>query len=276
MQSSFFRFLIRAFLLTIVTVLLLSCNGGGKKDNGGGGAGSVNVKSIILNPATPGASALVQIIADAVSTSTPIGERTKVFSVTGGTLYETEPDFSLVIRGTAAASEQRTISTKNNRVYWITPAETGEVTIKVTIDEASRERKINIGNALASLSVTEDDQGHKIATITANNVTDLFQAAFRINYQSSKYSVVSVEKGDFLGSDALFIGEKDNVPAGVVAVSISKKRDQSGDNGSGVLAKVTFAEKTTSEVRDTSASAAFAIDYIMLLNSQGIELGTGD
>ncbi len=275
MLKSIFRVLARMLAVSVIAFLLLSCNGG-SKDDGGGGSGSVSIKGIILNPASPGASALVQIISDAVSTSTPISDRAKVFSVTGGTLYETEPDFSLVIRGTAQASESRTLSTKKNRVYWITPASTGEVTIKLTIGETSKERKVNIGNALASLSITEDNQGRKIVTVTANNVSDLFQAAFRINYHSSKYTVVSVDKGEFMGSDALFIGEKDKTPVGQVAVSLSRKRNDSGVSGSGVLARIIFAEKSTSEVKDTSASAAFAIDYIKLVNSKGIELGTSE
>jgi hypothetical protein len=279
------------FALLAVSLLLptQSCNGGGKKDDGGGGGGTVTIRDIILNPANPGASALVSVTLDAVSTSTPIADRTKVYTVSKGTLYDTEPDFSLVMRGTAQASGATTLTTKQSHVYWITPAATGEVTVSARVDQASRERKVVIGNALASLSVSADEQGRKIVTVTANDVTDLFQAAFRVNYKSSKYQVVSVEKGDFLGADALFIGEKDKTPGGVVAVSISRKLGQTGVEGSGILARIVFAEKTASAIgagdgdaeagkstdadRDASLTAAFALDYITLLDSNGSEMG---
>ena len=272
--------LLAAASLVALAVFVASCNGSSKKtDGGGGGGGAVTIRDIILNPANPGASALVSVTLDASSTSLGIADRNKTYTTTGGTLYETEPDFALVMRGTAQSSGGSTLTTKQTHIYWVTPATTGEVTLTARIDTASKERKVVIGNALASLSVGADAEGHKVVTITANDVTDLFQVAFRVNYKSSKYTAVSVEKGDFLGADSLFIGEKDKTPGGVVAVSISKKRGQTGVDGSGVLARIVFAEKTASSLsdgdleREGSITAAFALDYITMLDSNGVEMG---
>ena len=276
--------MLAAASLVALALFVASCNGSSKKTDGGGGGGAVTIRDIILNPASPGASALVSVTLDASSTSLGIADRNKTYTTTGGTLYETEPDFALVMRGTAQSSGGSTLTTKQTHIYWVTPATTGEVTLTARIDTASKERKVVIGNALASLSVGADAEGHKVVTITANDVTDLFQVAFRVNYKSSKYTAVSVEKGDFLGADSLFIGEKDKTPGGVVAVSLSKKRGQTGADGSGVLARIVFAEKTASSLnggdgdagdleREGSITAAFALDYITMLDSNGVEMG---
>jgi len=266
-----------SLLLPVIALSVLAgCNGGGSQaPDQDAGSGVVSIRDIILDPASPGSTALVELTIDAVATVTPVSQRTKLYAASGGTLYEEQPDFSLVMRGSAQTNEPSTISTKSNRIYWITPASGGKVTLSITISGVNFNKEVVIGNSLATLSVGQDDSGRKVVTVTASNVEDLFQAAFRVNYKTSKYTVVTVEQGDFLGSDALFIGEKSKTPLGVVAVSLSRKRGQGGVSGSGVLARVIFAEKEASAVKETSVSAAFSLEYITLLDSSGIPLGSG-
>ena len=269
------RYFILAFVLMFVFAVS-ACNKGGSKKGGGGSPGdSVNVRDIIVNPATPATTALVELTVDASATGTPVSERVKLFTVTGGSLHESLPDFTMVLRGISQAGGSTTLSTRQNRVYWVTPATSGEFTLTAAIGERSAQKKVVIGNSAASMSVSTDAQGRKVVTVSANGVSNLFQAAFRINYQTAKYVCVGIEKGDLLGEDTLFIGEKDKTPSGVVAVSISRKRGQDGASGTGVLARVIFAEKTLSAVeREASRTAAFDFEYVTLLDADGKPIGT--
>ncbi|OGQ59791.1 MAG: hypothetical protein A3J24_13130 [Deltaproteobacteria bacterium RIFCSPLOWO2_02_FULL_53_8] len=252
--------------------LFASCNGGGG-DGGGGnpGAGIVTINDIIVNPGAPGATALVEVTLDAVATVTPVGDRMKTYTVTGGTLYEDQPDFSLVLRKSAEDGPS-TVSTKLGRVFWITPATPGEVTLSVAVGGANKTKTIVIGNSVATMSVTTLPSGNKVVTVNVNNVSDLFQAAFRVNYQTSKYTVVKVEKGDFLGASPLFIGLPNKI-TGVVPVSLTRKRGEGGVDGSGALARIEFAVKAASEAREPSQSAAFNFEYVELRDSKGNLLG---
>ncbi|MEP0813697.1 MAG: hypothetical protein HRF49_03405 [bacterium] len=255
----------------ISVIALAACNGGGKDgtpppDNNG----VVTINDLIVNPAQPGATSLVEITLDAAATVTPIEQRTKTYTATGGTLYAEQPDFTLVLRNSAQAGPA-TLSTKQNKIYWITPATPVQVTLTVEVGGKTHSKVVSIGNSLATMSI-EEQGSNKVVTVSVNGVSDLFQAAFRVNYQTSKYTAVSVEKGDFLGSGALFIGLPDKL-VGSVPVSISRKRGEGGSNGNGVLARIIFAPKTTSGVRDTSASAAFDFEYVELRDSSGDLIG---
>lgn len=263
------------FFVLLLLLVLTACNKGGSKGDGGTPNDSVNVRDLIVNPAKPGTTSLVEITIDASATGTPVSDRMKLYTASGGSLYETQPDFTMVLRGISQTGGSASLVTKQNRIYWVTPATPGDFTLSAAIGDRSAQKSVVIGNSAATMSVTTDTQGRKIVTVSASGVTDLFQAAFRINYQTSKYTCVAIEKGDFMGSDTLFIGEKDKTPPGVAAVSITRKRGQGGVSGTGVLARLIFAEKTASGAdREASRTSAFDFEYATLLDSNGQPIGT--
>lgn len=261
-------------IVFLLLFALAGCNNGGSKDGGSPGD-AVNVRDVIVNPATPGTTSLVEVTIDASATGTPVSDRMKLYTASGGTLYETTPDFTMVLRGISQTGGAASLTTKQNKIYWVTPASPGEFTLSAAIGDRSAQKRIVIGNSAATMSVTTDAQGRKVVSVSASGVTNLFQAAFRINYQQSKYTCVAVEKGDFLGSDVLFIGEKDKTPVGVVAVSLTRKRGQGGVSGTGVLARVIFEEKKAASAdREPSRTSAFDFEYVTLLDADGRPIGT--
>ena len=76
------------------------------------------------------------------------------------------------------------------------------------------------------------------------NVTNLFGASFRVEYDTARVSVASVEAGAFLGTDVFFFSYPQQ---GYVAISITRRQpatDQIGGvSGSGRLATIFFAGK---------------------------------
>lgn len=78
--------------------------------------------------------------------------------------------------------------------------------------------------------------------IQVKDVENLFGAAFKLNFSADKLEALSAEAGDFLGSDVVFFPDINN-NSGAVSVGISKKSDQSGSNGTGVIARIKLREK---------------------------------
>jgi len=252
---------LRRGALTIVLVLLLaaaSCGGGGSKE--------VNIVKINLNPATASAGSIVELSASISAPGQSVSSLLKEWEVTGGSLSLAPPDFSMLLRGTSKAASETTSSTTNNIVYWMVPSTPGAVTITLTVGTATKTMTATVVNSPIVLSVSDGSGGKKVCTVSASNVNDLYQVAFRVNFTSA-WTVDSVDQGDFLGSagDTLFIG-LDNQP-GYVPVAITKRGNAAGADGSGVLATITFDPVETTSGTSSVAGIPFELDAAILRTS---------
>lgn len=240
----------------LALIALAGCNGG-KQVN------PVVINSIVLNPATVAAGSVVELSANITGGS---ASDIKTWTVSSGQLSTSQPDFAFVLRGTAKSASESSLSTSNSKVYWITPATAGSATITLATGGAERSQNVSIGASLVVMEVTDTAGGRKTATVRVNGVTDLYQAAFRVSHTSA-WQAESVEQGDFLGNTAstLFLGLTNQT--GFVPVAITRKGNVSGVDGSGVLARITFAPRTTSSAREAS-NIPFDVGMIVLRDSQ--------
>ncbi|MFQ6040588.1 MAG: putative Ig domain-containing protein [Candidatus Poribacteria bacterium] len=114
--------------------------------------------------------------------------------------------------------------------------------------------------------------------IKVKHTRDLFGIAFAIKYtHPSEISPLSVEAGDFLGSDVVFYYNVDK-SKGTIRIGISRKHPKMGVNGSGVVAKITFQGSFNLPVVRAKIEAVTATDsdgrIIPFVSSQG--LGDGN
>jgi hypothetical protein len=250
----------RFSLLFFVATLLVAAGCGGNN----GGTNPPVINSINLNPGSVAAASVVQLSGSITGGS---AADIKTWTVSTGQLSATAPDFGLVLRGTAKAGSVASLSTTAATVYWITPVAPGSATITLAVGTASKTQTINIGASLITLEVTDQAGGKKLATVRANGVTDLYQAAFRVTY-SSAWQPEAVTQGDFLGpaSDTLFLGLTNQT--GFVPVSLTRKGNVSGIDGAGVLATVLFSPAAgTSSARELS-SVPLGLMMVELRNSK--------
>ena len=226
----------------------------------------MQVNGINLDPGAPAAGGLVQVSGDVSGTGS--GAATKTWSVTAGSLSVDPPDFGLILRGTAKVGSAANLSTTSNSIYWLAPVGGGSATLTLSIGDSTKTKTVTLGSSPISLVVT-DSGANKVVKVQAANVTDLYQAAFRVTY-SSAWHPLSVTQGDFLGAaaDTLFF-EMHN-QNGFVPVAITREGSAGGVDGSGTLATITFAPGSgTSSVHGSSASAGpFDLDLIVLRNSK--------
>jgi hypothetical protein len=238
---------------------------------GGPGGNTPVINGITLNPGTVSAASVIQLTGNiSGANATDI----KTWTVSAGQLSATAPDFGLVLRATAKAASATSLSTANTTVYWITPSAPGSATVTLAVGSATKTQTVNIGANLVTLEVTDIAGGKKLATVRANGVTDLYQAAFRITYTSA-WHPEAVTQGDFLGTtnDTLFLGLTNQT--GFVPVSITRKGNVSGVDGSGELARVTFAPgSATSSARELS-NVPLDLTLVMLRNSKDEPIPTG-
>jgi len=239
----------------------------------GGGTQSPTIVSINLNPGTALAGSIIELSASISAPGQSVSSLVKDWEVTGGSISTTPPDFSLLLRQTAKVTSDTTVSTTNNMVYWIAPASSGPVTITVTVGQDSEMRTVQVGNSPVTLSVSDGVDQKKICSINANNVSDLYQAAFRVNFGSA-WHVDSVVRESFLGgaNETLFIGLDDK--NGFVPVAITRKGNVAGVDGSGSLATITFAKNQTTSAADPAANRPFELEMVVLRSSsdQPIEI----
>lgn len=254
------KFLTTLALGLAAAALLASCGGGG------GGGGAITVNSVNLNPAAPAAGSVVALTVGASGTGA--SSAMKDWTVSTGTLQLTQPDFSLLLRETALArgASAANLSTTQGTVYWITPAGGGAATVTCAIGSSTKSRSVTLGSSPVTLSVTDAAGGKKTCTVQANNVTDLYQAAFRINY-SSAWQPETAARGNFLGpaANTLFIGLTNQ--SGFVPVAITKKGDVAGTDGTGTLATITFKPKAASSARE-ALDLPFDLGLVILRNSK--------
>lgn len=251
-----------AFLALVLLLALSACGGGG-------GSKAVSITSINLNPGTPAAGTVVALSATISAPSGDPNSLTKAWTVSAGTLSQTAPDFSLILRDTAKAASANSLSTTAATVYWLVPASAGNATISLAVDTATKSRDVSFGASPVTLSVSDGANNAKIVTIQAHEVTDLYQAAFRVNF-SSAWSPVQADPGDFLGADTdiLFFDMTDR--NGFVPIAITRKGGAAGVDGSGTLATITFSPAAGSSSASRAASDAaspFGLGLVVLRNS---------
>lgn len=244
-------------LATAATLAVFAgCGGGGSKT-------PVVINNIVLNPGTVAAGAVIELTAN---TTGAAASDIKTWTVSSGQLSANQPDFALLLRGTAKAASSSSLSTPNSRVYWIAPSTAGTATITLAIGSANKSQNVSVGASLVTMELSDASGGRKVATVRVNGVSDLYQAAFRVTHTSA-WQAESVQQGDFLGNTAstLFLGLTNQT--GFVPVAITRKGNVSGVDGSGTLARITFAPRSTSSVREAS-NVPFDIGLVQLRDSQ--------
>jgi hypothetical protein len=249
----------------VLVLAAAGCHGGGKP------APTVVINSINLNPGTVGVGSTVQLSASLTGAD---ASALKAWSVSAGDLSVTQPDLAFVLRSTAKSASASSVSTTNGTVYWTAPATPGGVNITLTVGSATKTLSVTVGSSVVSMDVTDGAGGKKVATIKVNSVTDLYQAAFRVQFTSA-WTPESITYGNFLGAstDVVTLGLTNQ--AGFVPVAISRKGNVSGVDGSGTLATITFAPSSgTSSVRGAS-SVPFDVTMVQLRNSQGQPISNG-
>lgn len=252
-----------AVCFVIVGVLALSAGCGG-----GGGGNPATIVSINLNPSVAIAGGVMELTASISAPGRSVSNMIKNWTVSAGTLSASAPQFNLQIRQTAQDIGS-SVSTTSNSVYWTAPVNPGTASITLQIDGDSETITTNVATSPITFNVTSGENGTKTVTVRANNVSDLYYAAFRISH-SSNWIPASADQGDFLGSveQTLFIGLTNQT--GFVPVAISKRGDAAGEDGSGTLATITFNSAQAPPAEGSSASSIpFGIEGVVLENSAG-------
>lgn len=253
--------LTRTTMLVLLFVLLAGFGAAcGRK-----GEAPVTIVSINLNPGTALAGGVVQLSAAISAPGRSVTTLTKDWAVTAGTLSVTEPDFSLLLRETAQANTA--LSTTNGTVFWLAPPSPSEAVITLSVENDIETRTVQVGASPVVLSVSDGAGGAKVCTVSASGVTDLYQAAFRINCTSA-WDPASAEPGDFLGeaSEILFMGLTDQ--SGFVPCAITKRGDVAGTDGSGTLATVTFDPGQSASAARELAHVPFELAVVVLRTSR--------
>ena len=135
------------------------------------------------------------------------------------------------------------------KAYLKLPATAGTVKVTALLGEAAKSQSFSVASSIVTLSSASDGFGNTIVTAKANNVSNLYQIAFRVYYDTSVYKKTAISQGSFLGSasSTLFIGHE--FKAGQIACSITKRGEVAGASGSGNLATITLTPvKSGSEV----------------------------
>ena len=246
---------VRKIALAAVWVLssgLLSCGGGGN------GTEEIRIVSISLDPAVATASAVVTLSASISAPGQSTSALVKNWTASTGTLSITPPDFSLTPREVSRTASSSSVSTTAAQVYWHAPDTAVSAVITLEVEQDTKTRTVQVTESPLILSVSSATGNTKVCTVSANNVTNLRQAAFRIKF-SSAWTPQSVEAGDFLGdaADILFLGLTNQT--GFVPCAITKRGNVAGETGSGTLATITFAPKSSASAAPQSPFASFSL-----------------
>jgi hypothetical protein len=255
---------VRFLTLVLVGALALgavACNGGGGSSTGG-----LKIVSLVLNPSAPTTGSVVQLSATYSGVNSTAG-LIKNWTVSAGTLTTSKPDFGLLTRQTAKAASESSASTTASTVYWITPTAATTATVKLVVEGVTKEMSASVAASPVSLSVTSGDGGSKICTVRVTNITDLYQAAFRINF-SSAWQPVSATPGDFLGSTDQIVWLGLTNQNGFVPCAISKRGSVPGNDGTGTLATITFTPVAAVSSARGASSVPFDIGLVLLRTSK--------
>jgi len=272
--------MIRTNLATACLVFLIiaaSCGGGGGGKPTPPPPQNLTITAINLSPAEVSTGTVVELSAT-YNDANLAASYDKTWDVSAGALSLEQPDFGLVLRETAGfKTASVSLTTKASKVYWFTPAEAGTCTVKLTVGSASKSRSVGVTSSPLSIEVLPGEGDSTIVRVSAKNVSGLYQAAFRITFDSARYRPVSVEAGDFLGGedDILFLGLTNQ--NGFVPVGITRKGDAPGVSGSGTLAEVVFAPRSASRAPSGLALAGFDLTLFLLRDNRGMLLaGSGE
>jgi len=245
-------------VLTAAVALFAGCGGGGGSDE-------IRITSINVNPGAVTAGSVITLTASVSSPGQSVSSLVKNWTVSAGTLTDDPPDFSLLLRQTAKGASAASLSTTSNTVYWIAPSNTAQTTINLAIEDQTKSLQVSIGVSPITLSVANG-----VCTVSANDISDLYQAAFRINYTSA-WEPSSVEPGEFLGEtegddlEALWIGLTDQ--DGFVPFAITRLGDADGVDGNGTLATVSFSRTASSVSSREVADVPFELGMVVLYDS---------
>ncbi len=259
------RFAAVSFVILASVALGVSC--------GGGGGTPATIVSLNVNPSTPVVGGVMELTASISAPGKSVADMIKNWTVSVGTLSASPPQFNLDIRQTAQTLDY-SVSTTNSSVYWTAPAATGPATITLQIDGDTESITTNVTTSPFTFSINSGSNETRVVTVHANEVSDLYYAAFRVSH-SNNWIPASVEQGDFMGTteETLFIGMTNQT--GYVPVGISKRGDAAGESGSGILATITFSPTSTAPAEGSSVSSIpFGIEGVVLENSAGEKIQT--
>lgn len=246
--------------LLLITSALFACGGGG------GGGDDVRITSIDLNPATVTAGSIIAVSASISAPGQSVSSLVKNWNVSAGSLSVDAPDFSLLLRQTARGVSAAEVSTTGNTVYWIAPATGGSATISVAVEGDTESLTVTIGASPVTLSVASGAGGSKTCTISANNVTDLYQAAIRLSFTGA-WTPTAVTAGDFLGAEEDILTLAMLNQNGFVPLAITRKGNVAGVDGSGILAVITFDPAGGGSSVSQAADQPFVLEIMDLRDS---------
>ena len=266
-------------VLVTVAIIVASCGGGGgpKPPPAPPPTQNLTISSLNVSPANISTGTVIELSAT-YNNATLAASMNKTWEVSAGALSLEQPDFSLVLRETAGIkSAAAALTTKASKVYWFTPSEGGNYTIKLTVGTVSRTKTVSVTSSPLALEVLPGEGDTTLVRVNARNVSGLYQVAFRVTFDSSRYRPTSVSAGSFLGSgdDILFLGLTDQ--NGFVPVGITRKGDTPGVSGSGALAQIVFAPKGASRAPSSLSLAGFDLSFYLLRDNSGLPLtGSGE
>ena len=237
--------------------------------NGGGGVTQIVIVNINTNPVVVAAGSTVELSASISAPGRTLSSLSRYWTVSDGSLSADQPDFTLTERAMSQTDDfADDLLTTNSTVYWQVPATTGPVTITLDVEDAHKSATFTVTTSQVALSVTDGGDGKKVCAVQVSGITDLYQAAFRINY-SSAWKPISAEPGDFLGgaSDILWLGLTNQ--SGFVPCAITRKGSAAGVDGSGTLATVTFEPVGGASAVSDTASLPFEVNMVQLRDAEG-------
>lgn len=258
-------------VLAAAAALTISCNGGGGGHVYPPGTlpQSAAIQSLNISPSSVTTGTVVEITAT-YTNAAYFEDQTKLWEATGGTMTESAPDFDMVLRGTAGIkSASATLSTVSSRVFWFTPSTPGSYTLKLKIGTASLSRTVAVTSSPIYLEVAPGASNTTIVRIMGRDVNDLYQGAFRIIFNADRFTPTEAKAGSLLGApaDILFLGLTNQ--NGFVPIGITRKGEVQGVNGSGVIAEVTFTNKTASLTTSSLAVAGFEMGLYLIRDHEG-------
>ena len=258
-------------VLAAAAAFTISCNGGGGGHVFPTGTlpTSAAIQSLNISPSSVTTGTVVEVTAT-YTNAAYFEDQSKAWDATGGTLTESAPDFDIVLRGTAGIkSANATLSTVSSRVFWFTPSTPGNYTLKLTIGKATLSRVVAVTSSPIYLEVAPGASNTTIVRIMGRDVNDLYQGAFRIIFNADRFTATEAKAGSLLGApaDILFLGLTNQ--NGFVPIGITRKGAVQGVSGSGVIAEVTFTNKTASLTTSSLAVAGFEMGLYLIRDHEG-------
>jgi hypothetical protein len=140
--------------------------------------------------------------------------------------------------------------------------------IKLEVSGQSKEITANVTASPVTMSVVDGTAaGTKDCIVRVTDITDLYQAAFRINFSSAWHPTAAVQ-GDFLGAptETLWLGLINQ--NGFVPCALTKRGSAPGNDGTGILATITFAPVAGASAARGASEQPFSMGLVMLRTSK--------